>query len=526
VAERDPRLKSKWWRLTHLYKIKDKDGSLVLFKPNVVQLAIIASLYLWRRARFLKYRQGGITTLFCLLYLDDALWTPGFSAAIISHDREHLDKIFQIIERAYDNMPKSLRATTRQDTLRMMRFERAYDGTPLDSSIYVAMKLRGGTVQALHISERAYIVGNASIELEAGSKQSVPIKGRISEETTANGFNEFYDGFTSEADPRVPEYLQYHNFFYAWHEHPEYTLPGKLEEYADDDLELKRVVRDAYNGKELTDGQIIWYRWKMAELLAAARASDDKISLDGAQLMRQEYPSTIMEAFQSGLGNVFDLQLLATYQAQKPLELYTTKGKIKGEKVAIWHKPVAGKQYFMGCDPSDGGAGGDPAGFSVWDEDYKQCAQWRGHLRPDKIAEILAEVGHMYNEAFIGVENNMLSCILFLSQIYDNYFITVTVDEKRDRRTKKIGFTTSTKTRDIMIDDFNMHFEEESLEINSGITLKEMQTFVKKEGGKREHADGKTDDTLFGDFIAIQMIKHKDRSRGRKRTFAGKPAGL
>jgi hypothetical protein len=42
----------------------------------------------------------------------------------------------------------------------------------------------------------------------------------------------------------------------------------------------------------------------------------------------------------------------------------------------------------------------------------------------------------------------------------------------------------------------------------------------KKTGGKREHADGKSDDMLFADFIALQMIKFKDRSRTRKRTFA------
>lgn len=485
----------------------------------------MATMPLWRRGRFLKYRQGGITTLFCILYLDDAIWTPGFTAAIIAHDRETLDKIFIIIERAFDNIPGSVKPTTRQDTLRMLRFEKSFDGQPLDSSIYVAMKLRGGTVQALHVSERAYITGDKSIELEAGSKQSVPIKGRISEETTANGFNEFYDGFTAEPDSRVPMDLRYKNYFFPWHDHPEYTLPGELDDYSQEDLELKKIVWEAYN-KVLTDGQVIWYNWKMSELLAAARASEDKITLNGRQLMRQEYPSTQLEAFQSGLGNVFDQLLLASYNAQKPVEIYTTNvRKAKGEKVSIWHKPEPGKRYFIGCDPSDG-TGGDDASVSAWDEDYRQCAVWRGQLRPDLIAELVAELGDMYNEAFAGVENNMLSTILFLSQIYENYFITVTVDEKRDRRTKKIGWTTTGKSRDIMIDDYNKHFEEESLEINSNITLKEMQTFVKKEGGKREHADGKTDDTLFADMIAVQMIKYKDRSRHRKRVFAGKPAGL
>lgn len=77
-----------------------------------------------------------------------------------------------------------------------------------------------------------------------------------------------------------------------------------------------------------------------------------------------------------------------------------------------------------------------------------------------------------------------------------------------------------------MIDDFIMHFEEETLQDLSAQTIKEMKTFVTKEGGKREHAIGKHDDMLFADMIAIQMIKYKDKSRNRERMFATKPAGM
>lgn len=537
----DPRLKSKWWRLTHLYKIKDKEGGIVTFSPNYVQLRHLAERGTAKRVKLLKYRQGGFTTLYCIDYLDDALWTPGFTAGIIAHEREALDKIFQIIERAYDNLPESIKPNTRQDTLRMLRFESNYLGQPLDSGIYVALKLRGGTVQALHISERAYIEGEKSQELEAGSKQAVPISGRISEETTANGFNEFHDSFMEDWGNSSAGLMDSRAFFYAWHEQPEYTLPGPLEQPEQWMVELRAQVAGAYAGKQLTDGQLLWYDWKMRDLIKAARASDDKVGLSGRQLMRQEYPSTVLEAFQSGLGNVFDQELLASHNPVPPSRIMTSQ-KVPGEQIKIWYEPIkrgdkftdadgiehvytADRQYFIGCDPSDG-TGGDAGCIAVWDENYKKCASFRGMLRPDRLAEVIAELGNFYNEAFVGVENNMLSCILFLSKIYENYFITVTVDEKRDRRTKKIGWTTTGKSRDIMIDDFTMHFEEESLEINDATTLSEMRTFVKKEGGKREHATGKSDDMLFADFIALQMIKHKDRAKARTRTFASKPQGL
>jgi hypothetical protein len=277
----------------------------------------------------------------------------------------------------------------------------------------------------------------------------------------------------------------------------------------------------------------------MDDLIKAARASEDKIGLSGKQLMRQEYPSTMLESFQSGQGNVFDsiiLQMITPQPVQRIIDSSTNPG----QKIEILHAPIkAGMQYeedgvtksypldrryFLGCDPSDGS--GDPAGIAIWDENYTKCAQWHGLLRPDKLAELIKEIAVMFNGAFVGVENNMLSTILFLSKIYENYFITVKVDEKRQTRTKKIGWTTTGKSRDVMIDDFVMHFEEGTLQSLTAKSLKEMQTFVTKDGGKREHATGKHDDMLFADMIAVQMIKYKDKSRDRERVFSGKPAGF
>lgn len=518
MKHRDPRLQNKWWRLTHLYKIQDKEGRLVIFKPSRVQLMILAMLGSRLRGRIMKYRQGGVTTLFCILYLDEALWSPGFSAAVIAHEQSTLDKIFLIIKRAYENLPEELKPKTRQDTLRSYRFEHTFDGQALDSEIYVALKLRGGTVQALHVTERAYIEGEKSRELEAGSKQAVPMTGRITEETTANGFNEYFDSFIDDWNEPSDDTLEYLAMFFAWHEDPQYTLPGIIDDYTIADLALKKLVRDNYN-KELTDGQVRWYAWKMRDLEKSARESDDKVGLSGRQLMKQEYPSTLKESFQSGLGNVFDSEILELYKVADVIEERRSETN-KTEKIKIFIQPVAGKFYALGGDPSDGA--GDPAALAIWDEEYNKCAEWSGLLRPDKLAELAKEMAELYNDAFTGIENNMLSTILFLSKIYENYFFTVKVDEKRQTRTKKMGWTTSGKSRDVMIDDFIMHFEEESLSGLSKLSLAQMQTFVTKEGGKREHATGKKDDMLFADMIAIQMIKYKGKSKAKRRVFGNK----
>lgn len=530
MEHQDPRLNNKWWRLTHLYKILDKQGNLVTFRPNYPQLKHLAERKNRKRIRLLKYRQGGFTTLYCIDYLDDALFTPGFMAAIIAHKQNTLDLIFQIIDTAFVNLPDSLKPETRQNTLRMLRFLKDYRGMPLNSGIYVALQLRGGTVQGLHVSERAFIVGKASSELEAGAKQAVPLTGRISEETTANGLTGFYDAFTDSWDNPGESDLDYKSFFYAWHEHPEYVLPGDIDEYTQEDIYLRDMVRENYQ-KELTDEQLIWYRWKRRELSKL----EEFEGLRPEQIMKQEYPSTWLEAFQSGAGNVFDISMIERVKVKEPI-------RVMKDGTLVWVEPIErgdeyiddqgvtrihekSHRYALGGDPS-GGDSSDETGISIWDIDTgEQVAQWTGHVRPDEAAEVARDLAEFYNNAFAGIENNMLSMILFLSKIYDNYYSVTVPDEKFDRRTKKVGWNTNSKTRDMMIDEFLMKFEEGALIINSKKTLAQMRTFVKKENGKREHADGKNDDALFADMIAVQMFKHY-RDLRKNRVFSSKPAGF
>ena len=96
----------------------------------------------------------------------------------------------------------------------------------------------------------------------------------------------------------------------------------------------------------------------------------------------------------------------------------------------------------------------------------------------------------------------------------------VKIDKKTLKRTTTLGWSTNSATRDPMIDDFIALFEDQYLEINSAVTISEMKTFVKKENGKREHADGKNDDSLIAAMIALQMRKYEPR---RSRAFTAKP---
>jgi hypothetical protein len=540
------KLQDKWWRLNHLYKIMDKGGNLVTFRPNYMQLKHISERRGHRYNYILKARQFGFTTMYCIDLLDEALWVPGMSCAIIGHERQATEDIFNIIKRAFTNLPDELRPKTKTDTLREYEFTHRFDGAILDSRIYSALKVRSGTVQNLHITESAF--NKDRQELVAGSKQAVPLHGRISEETTGNGMEGFYDAYMTARAKDNPTEMDYRTYFYPWVLNPEYKLQGTIEEYTPEELKIKEIAMNEYK-IPLSDGQLLWRRWKKDEL----SSNNIGFGMSADQLFKQEYPLTILEAFQSGAGSVFDLEKLESISPQKGLTeaeirdkymiMYRNDEEIVSHYmvavqdllrrgVTIWELPEAGQEYVSGCDPSDG-QGSDFGVIDIWtrtrtmDEKKKQVAQFYGKLLPDDLAELIKDVCTFYNKAFAGVENNLLTTISHLVKIYDNYFSTVSIDEKTQKRTKKIGYRTSAKSREFMIDEYLIDFESGDLVIRSSVTLAEMKTFVKKQmaGGryKREHADGKHDDALFAGFISNQMAKY---NKPQARVFSQKPEGL
>lgn len=552
-----PQLKSKYWRLTHLYKIKNKQGDLVLFKPNAMQrkhrLASAGHNYVY----IVKPRQFGFTTDDAIDMLDDALWVPGSSGAILAHEQKTLSKIFEIVRRAYENVPKELQPTTRYDTRNEYKFQYRYDGVKLDSEIYVALDLRGGTVKKLHISEAAYLKDRSKIK--TGAKQAVPIGGKIIEESTGNGMNDFYDDVMvawKKQKAGLSGPMDYYVAFYAWIENPEYTLPGTLhpDELTDTERKIIEIGKAEYN-IDVTMGQLLWRRWKQQEL--RSQNKKDGVTLNTEQQFKQEYPLTLLEAFQSSAGNVFNLEKLEKEAGTPPLggvtvynylhkdwDFISAQERSDNEEIRrryvqltnlgwqFWHLPEKGRVYVLGGDPSDG-TGGDSSGVDIWDYDFyqyeegpkkvRQCAQFFGQMRPDLLAEMIKYACEMYNDAFAGIENNMLSTVLFLKDIYDNIYSEVKIDQKNGKRSLKYGVNTNGITRNPMIDEYLKLWEEDVLEINSDVTFDQMRTFVKKENKKREHAEGKSDDALFGAFMALEMRKHKPK---RARAFAKKPAGL
>ncbi len=279
------------WRLNNLYFIRDEDGNKVLFKMNEVQEYLHDNL--WYNNIVPKARQLGVTTFFCILYLDQCLFSENKTACIIAHRQEDMKKIFKNkIKFAWDSLHPWLKETMGEpDT------QTAYELTFSNgSSISVSMTTRSGTVQFLHITEHGYICQKfpeKAEEIKTGSLNSVHVGNMVSIESTAAGKEgDFYD-FSMEAEKlrlegRNLTTMDYKIFFFPWHIDKRYFLEG--------DFPISKEMTDYFNGLEsrhkirLSDSQKRWYQKKRDRL-------KDK--------MFAEYPSTLDEAFAVSLEGAY-----------------------------------------------------------------------------------------------------------------------------------------------------------------------------------------------------------------------------
>src|SRR5205823_106782 len=104
--------------------------------------------------------------------------------AILAHEKQKVQVLFEIVKRAYVNMPDALKPRVSMDNINALYFP------DLDSKIYVTMDTRSEMVHNLHVSEVAFIK-NAEDRM-AATLESVPKGGTVTFESTANGTSGYF----------------------------------------------------------------------------------------------------------------------------------------------------------------------------------------------------------------------------------------------------------------------------------------------------------------------------------------------
>lgn len=287
-------LSDSLWRLENLYWIVNRRGESCLFRLNGCQRELLDGL--WYKNLILKARQLGFTTLIQLWMLDQCLFRENFRAGVVAHTREDARIFFQDkIKYAYDNLPEVIRCD--MPLLKSTSFELKF---PNGSSIRVGTSLRGGTYNALHISEfgiSCVKYPEKALEVVNGTLNTVAPDQFVFIESTGMGRGTKFQEMCNVAERmrlgghRLTS-MDYRFFFFPWWRGDSYVSDGAVV-FSDEDLGYFGELSG--EGIELSDRQRAWYVKKKVEQ---------------GEGMLSEYPSTSGEAFESQLsGAVFGIQM-------------------------------------------------------------------------------------------------------------------------------------------------------------------------------------------------------------------------
>lgn len=289
------------WRIRSLYWIVDKDGKKVRFIPNDEQLAFLTRL--WHQNLILKARQLGMSTLMALLSLDQALFNADYNAAIISDTLPNAGKLFGKVEFAYDHLPQEVRdALPLKSRGAKTSIEFAHG-----SSVSVGVSARGGTLQLLHVSELGKIAAKfpaRAEEVVTGAFEAVPLQGVKVVESTAEGaagaFHDLCMTAHKRQQEKVPETaLDWRLHFFPWYLSRDYRLSDEDTAAVLIPEALTKYFRELETklGITLDANQRAWYAKKRETL---------------KRKMKQEYPSTVEEAFEVAVEGAIYADEMAT----------------------------------------------------------------------------------------------------------------------------------------------------------------------------------------------------------------------
>jgi hypothetical protein len=161
-----------------------------------------------------------------------------------------------------------------------------------------------------------------------------------------------------------------------------------------------------------------------------------------------------------------------------------------------WFEPQAQKRYFVSADVARGD-GKDYSVGQVWSvEDMQQVAEYYGKIPVEEFAHILCDMGHLYNNALLVVENNNIgmACLEHIRLAgYENVYYSRKGDSKPGQAVHSawgpptdeytIGFTMQAKVRPLVFSKMEEFVRNRKILIRSQRLATEMKFFI-WEGGE------------------------------------------
>jgi len=570
--------KEHFWKFCAKLKIESKEKGLIPLVPNGCQLKYIDAIADGLNEgihdfKFLKGRQLGISTISLAL---DLYWNfkhPSLQGTLVTHNdasreffRATLNAFMHSLPNEY-KVPVKVHNRTQIIFKNNSRFIYQVAGTRKSSDLG-----RSTASSFAHSTEVAFWGDEEGLKsFEATLADNNPDRLYIWE-TTANGYNHFYDMWTTAKHSITQKAV-----FIGWWLNEEYQALEDTEIYQaywDGNLnsEEQGWVDNVYRmyKYEIKPTQIAWWRWRLEE----------KMNGDGIMMM-QEFPPTEDDAFVLTGSKFFTNEKVSkAYRHAKSYETDFQCYKFQfGERfdqtelrpttemnaeLIIWQMPKAGSYYVIGADPAYGSSDwADRFAIQVlrcYANGVEQVAEYAtDKCNTYQFAWIMAYLAGAYGNTMVNLEINGPGQAVWNELINlkrqagmgvagMGKGIQDVLGNMRNylyRRSDSLGggglayhWKTTYDTKHRMMHFMKDTFERENLKIRSLDCLEEMKTIVQNGGSIEADGKGKDDRCIamalaaiaWGEWLRYDLIqlgytyevaKRKDEIQSTEKTQVG-----
>lgn len=291
-----------------LLKVQSVEGGLVPLKLNEVQelfFSIIEDIK--RNGRLvrvvvLKARRQGLSTATAGRFFHGVVTRPNKYGAIICHEPDSAEFVFNMYRRMYQNLPDVMKPATKYNSIRRLEFNRP-DGKGLDSAIRVAAAGRedigsGMMINRFHGSEVAKWPAHTAEQIMTSVMQAVPQEPdtEVILESTAKGigglfYTRFMDAryvytayidsdgvakFKMDINEDTSESNMWASVFFPWFCFKRYSMKCPAGFVM---TEQEKELKATYS---LSTQQLAWRRWAIENNCGGSE-----------QVFMQEYPACV-----------------------------------------------------------------------------------------------------------------------------------------------------------------------------------------------------------------------------------------
>lgn len=410
----------------------------------------------------LKSRQMGITTLVA----GYSMWLMTFhndkQILCLSITQETSKAIVTKVRFANDNLPSWLKVPAVEDNRLSLKLK---NGSEIKAASSAGTSGRSSALSLLVVDEAAFIDNIEEIWLS--SQYTLSTGGKAIILSTPNGVGNWFHKMWVESEQGLNGM---NRISLPWHLHPE---------------------RDQ--------------KWR-----------DEQTKLSGERGAAQECDCE----FSTSGNTVIEIPVLEWYTKTHAIEPMEKRGMDKG--YWIFKYPEAGKAYMVSADVARGD-GTDYSAFQVLElETMEQVAEYKGKIPTKDYARLCMTVATEYNQGLLVIENANVGWAVIqevLDNNYPNLFYSssdlqyVDADDQMtnklnsEERKMKPGFTTSNKTRPLVISKLESYFRNKEVIIHSKRLIEELNVFIWKSTGatsaKAEAMSGYNDDLVMSMAIGL-----------------------